>query len=60
MDKLGEALVVLTSKADEKETILCHMIMNTCPAIKLVCSRCIYFNHKLLDKSVILLSKLED
>lgn len=68
MDKLGEALVILYTKAEENDSTICLAFTpygDNCMVDDYIdgvfpCSKCSFSNHRLLDKSVILLSKLED
>jgi hypothetical protein len=58
MDKLGEALVIITIKADEKHANLCNYLWDECNVTPIPCTKCIYYNHKLLDKPIEILNKL--
>lgn len=68
MENLGEALTILTTKAEKEHTSVCLAYTpyyDDCMIYEytkedITCSKCIYGNHRLLDKPIEILNKLEE
>lgn len=68
MEKLGEALTILTANAEKVDSTICLAYTpyyDDCMIYEytkedITCSNCIYGNHRLLDKPIEILNKLEE